>query len=202
MHPAINAAFETLCRRYGSAGSVLEIGATPTPDTLLNLPALTSATRRLGVNMEGPSRIGAAEILGINAHAMPMLESASFDLVLCNSTFEHDPMFWLSLAEIRRVLRTDGVAIYGVPGYTNSKGSLPKLKGLAARLWPAPLPGGTWLAGAAASTATLHVHNFPGDYYRFSEQAMREVLLEGFDVLEVAGVLRPPRIIGVGRKRG
>jgi SAM-dependent methyltransferase len=202
MHPEVNAAFDRLCQRYGLGGEILEIGATPTPDTLLNLPALSGATRRLGVNMEAASQIGGAEILSANAHALPMLATGSFDAVLCNATFEHDPMFWLTLAEIRRLLRPAGIAIFGVPGYIGHRGLVPRVKGLAARLWPSPLPGSARLAGAAASTATLQIHNYPGDYYRFSEQAMRDVLLDGFDVLEIEVLLQPPRIIGVGRKRG
>jgi SAM-dependent methyltransferase len=198
MHPAVNAAFDRLCRRYWTGGAVLEIGAMPAPDTLLNLPTLRQSSLRLGVNIDGSSHIGAAEILALNANDMAVLDSSSFDLVVCNSTLEHDPTFWMTLSEVRRLLRPGGIAIYGVPGYIASTG---KGLGLMARLWPSPLPGAAWIAGAAATTATLHVHNFPGDYYRFSRQAMAEALLADLDVKEIETLLHPPRIIGVGRKR-
>ena len=201
MHTAINAAFDRLCRRYWTGGSVLEIGATPTLDTLLNLPALRQGNLRLGVNIEGSSRIGGAEIVALNANDMAIFDSSSFDLVVCNSTLEHDPHFWMTLSEVRRLLRPGGIAIYGVPGYIATSGPVRRGLGFMTRLWPSPLPGASWLAGASATTATLHVHNFPGDYYRFSEQAMVEVLLNGLEVKEIETLLHPPRIIGVGRKR-
>ena len=49
-----------------------------------------------------------------------------------------------------------------------------------------------------ASTLTLHVHNYPGDYYRFSPQAFREVFFEGMQDVEIFPLLTPPRIIGSG----
>jgi hypothetical protein len=51
-----------------------------------------------------------------------------------------------------------------------------------------------------SSTPTLLVHEFPGDYYRFSLQAFREVLLEGLKDVEIRSVMIPPRIIGAGIK--
>ena len=81
---------------------------------------------------------------------MTMFEAASFDLVLCNSMLEHDARFWLTLEEIRRVLRAGGLAIIGVPGYSVAHGSGKRLASLASRLWPSKLPGGTKLAGLAA----------------------------------------------------
>ena len=42
------------------------------------------------------------------------------------------------------------------------------------------------------------VFDFPGDYYRFSEQAVREVFFEGMKEVEIRTVLVPPRIIGTG----
>jgi SAM-dependent methyltransferase len=200
MHQTIFAAFDRLCRQYGPPGNVLEIGATPTPDTLLNLPALAGAGRRIGMNLDWPTRAVGFEIIEANANRLPMLENASADLVLCNSTLEHDPRFWLTLAEIRRVTRIGGVAMLGVPGYAAEEDWASKARRKLTSFWPAPLPGSLALQGAAASTATLQVHNFPGDFYRFSEQAIREVFLEGFEVLTIEVLMRPPRIIGVGRR--
>ena len=69
-------------------------------------------------------------------------------------------------------------------------GRLPFLASLFDRLAP----------GWEAATPTLVVHNYPGDYYRFSEQAMREVLLAGCRDVEIRVAMRPPRIIGFGRR--
>ena len=51
-----------------------------------------------------------------NANDMPFAD-ASFDLVMSVSTLEHDKHFWLSLAEMKRVLRPGGVLAIAVPGY-------------------------------------------------------------------------------------
>jgi hypothetical protein len=45
---------------------------------------------------------------------------------------------------------------------------------------------------------TLWVHNFPGDYYRFSIQAFKDVIFEGMKDVKVYSILIPPRIIGIG----
>ena len=197
MHDTVHAVFRELCRTYGTAGAVLEIGAVPEVSTLLALPELAGARRRVGINLEGPSAFGGFEIVGGNANAMPEFADGSFDLVLCNAVLEHDPRFWLTLGEIRRVLRVGGIAMIGVPGYVRGASIVAKIAGMAARVVRS-----AWLDGVAASTPVLLVHDYPGDYYRFSEQAVREVFLAGFEVLEQRAVMAPPRVIGVGRKRG
>jgi len=197
MHATVFSAFERLCRAHGVGGRVLEIGAMASPDTLLELPAL-GGTEKVGINLDPQPD---PRIVAGNANAMAMFADESFDLVLCNSMLEHDARFWLTLAEIRRVLRSGGVAMLGVPGYAVARGTGKRLASMASRAWPAAMPGGTWLAGKAAATPTLNVHNYPADYYRFSAQAMRDVLLEGFDVLAIEEVMHPPRIIGFGRRR-
>ena len=52
----------------------------------------------------------------------------------------------------------------------------------------------------AVGTPTLGVHAYPGDYYRFSEQAVKEVFLEGLAHPRTRVVMNPPRIIGWGRR--
>jgi SAM-dependent methyltransferase len=197
MHDNVHAQFRDLVRRFGTGGAVLEVGAVPDASTLLALPELAGATRRIGINLDGPARFGGFEIVGGSANAMPGFASGSFDMVLCNAVLEHDPRFWLTLGEIRRVLRPGGIAIIGVPGYTRRKPLGARLAGAIGRLWRSD-----GLEAMAASVPVLHVHDYPGDYYRFSEQAMREVLLDGFEVLEQRAVMQPPRLIGVGRRIG
>lgn len=197
MHDRVHAVFRELCRNHVAGGAALEIGAVPDGSTLLALPELAGASRRVGINLDGPSRFGGFEIVGGNANAMPEFADGYFDLVLCNAVLEHDPRFWLTLGEIRRVLRVGGVAMIGVPGYVRGLSLGAKLAGRLGRLVRS-----AWLDGVAASTPVLHVHDYPGDYYRFSEQAMREVFLDGFELLDQRAVMVPPRIIGVGRKLG
>jgi len=52
----------------------------------------------------------------------------------------------------------------------------------------------------ARATITFEIHAAPGDYYRFSPQAFKEVLFDGMDAVEVRTIMLPPRIIGAGIK--
>jgi SAM-dependent methyltransferase len=197
MRPEIFAAFERLCRRHGVTGSVLEIGALAAPDTLLELPALRACERRVGINVERTAQGQGWEMIQGNANDLGRFGDASFDAVLSNATLEHDPRFWLTVEEARRVLRPGGLLLIGVPGYVRQRSLASRAAGRLGRL--APLLR-TALDGVAAATPTLLVHDYPGDYYRFSEQAMREVLLAGTRVVDLEVLGRPPRLIGVGRK--
>ncbi len=182
---------------------MLEIGALPSRDSLLALPALAGATGRLGVSLDGPQVCDGFEILRLDANDLSVdarFAAASFDTVLCNSVLEHDPAFWKSLAEMKRVLRPGGLLGVGVPGYTR----LP-LERRAHRLarWLGRLRvGPAILDPLNAATLTLHVHNYPGDYYRFSPQAVAEVFLDGLVDVEIQTLMNPPRILGFGTKPG
>ncbi|MDX2167213.1 MAG: methyltransferase domain-containing protein [Deltaproteobacteria bacterium] len=191
MHPAVFQAFDRICRARGAGGAVLEIGATPTPDTLLCLPALAGAREKLGVNLDGPHQCAGFTIARGDARQLE-LPAARFDTILCNSVLEHDPHFWRTLAEMRRVARPGALLVIGVPAY-----GVPPRRRLLRGLRRLPLLGPR-VESALASTPTLLPHQFPGDYYRFSAQAMREVLLEGLDAVEVDSILSPPRVIGSG----
>ena len=197
MHSAVFQAFDRICRAQGVNGQVLEIGARPSPDTLLCLPALDGATQRVGIDLDGPHQWDGMTILAGNANRMTMFADASFDAVLCNSVLEHDPRFWQTLGEIDRVLKPGGIFVAGVPGY-GAMGNTPGRRLIALlRHWPGFSRG---LGLPQVSSATLGLHNFPGDYYRFSKQAVAEVFLAGYEQPEVISVLMPPRFIGWGRK--
>ena len=196
MHPLVFETFDRLCRERGAGGDVLEIGATPDTSTLLCLPALAGARSRIGVNVAGAAAFDGFRIAGANANDLAGFADASFDTVLSNSVLEHDPRFWLTLREMRRVARPGALIAIGVPGFA-STGPRRPLKRLA-RL-PVAGPIVRRLASARlASTPTLDVHEFPGDYYRFSPQAMREVLLAGLEAPQVVTLMSPPRIVGSG----
>jgi SAM-dependent methyltransferase len=200
VHPVVFAAFDEICRgRMAPGARVLEIGAMPAADTLLNLPALRGAGVRVGANLGVARPYPGLELVQVAADGLAAFADASFDAVLCNSVLEHDARFWRTLDGILRVARPGALVAIGVPGYAD----LPPtpLIGLARRA--VRLPFVAWLFARAApgwdaATPTLAVHNYPGDYYRFSEQAMREVLLAGCRGVVVRVVMRPPRIIGFG----
>lgn len=200
MSPTVLQAFAKLCRDESLTGPVLEIGAVPGPDCLLRLPALAHLTGKTGINLASfPSGDGIRMVTG-DANRMTLFPDAHFGGVLCNSTLEHDPRFWLTLAEIRRVLAPGGLVAIGVPGL---RGMGPhflapprSFAGLAVRMIAAL----TRSAPLRAATATLGEHHYPGDYYRFTEQAVREVFLEGMENPRVRWLMNPPRIIGWARK--
>ena len=199
MHAQIFEAYDRICRQWSVCGDVLEVGAVAHEQTLLQLPALASAKSRTGVNLDGPHACDGFDIKKGNANAMPEFADGSFDAVLSNATLEHDPRFWLSLAEMKRVLKPGGLLVIGIPGY-GAMNSLP-LAGLARVL--KNIPAFRRMSDAMrASAPTIGVHNYPGDYYRFSEQAVQEVFLDGCEDCDVMRVLEPPRFIGIGRKSG
>jgi ubiquinone/menaquinone biosynthesis C-methylase UbiE len=195
MHPAVFNVFEEICRARAIRGAVLEIGATLDESTLLNLPSLAGAGEKIGINKTGGSRFKDFAILEADANDMTCFPDRRFDVVLCNAVLEHDPFFWKTLAEIRRVVRVGGLVAIGTPGYRQ----LPfetKLRRWLARLSRFSRHPDGW--PLQHSTLTLGVHNFPSDYYRFSEQTFREVFFEGMTEVVIRTVLVPPRIIGAG----
>jgi SAM-dependent methyltransferase len=126
---------------------------------------------------------------------MSMFRDGWFHCVLSNATLEHDPFFWKTCAEIRRVLRHGGLAIIGVPGFSPEADV--DVLGL-----PDP-----WCGEVAEThrqweecTLTFKFHGFPHDYYRFSEAAVREGIFEGYRDVTVKAVMVPPRFVAHGYK--
>jgi SAM-dependent methyltransferase len=153
---------------------VLEVGGVMGPKSLLDSPVLATA-ERVVLNMAWVRDADGIQVVRGNANDMPF-EDESFDLVMSLSTLEHDKRFWLSLAEMKRVLRPGGLLVIGVPGYVSDPDR----------------DRGRW-------TRTYKVH-FKFDYYRFSEQAVSDVFFEGMERVGVQAILTPPRIVGHGYK--
>jgi len=154
----------------------------------------------VGINLDGPYEFRDFRILRGNANAMDCFADERFDLVLCNAMLEHDKFFWRTLAEIRRVTRPGGLVVIGVPGFQYLK--LEKLKAMLRRLpLVRRLSANQYLGFFFTATVTFELHNAPGDYFRFSAQAVREVFFAGMEDVEVRSIMLPPRIIGAGRKQ-
>lgn len=151
----------------------LEVGGLTGPKSLLRFPELERADRYC-VNLAALESRAGIKAVAANANDLGVFEDASFDLVVSNATLEHDKHFWLSLGEMRRVLAPGGLLIIGAPGYVTD-------------------PDGDH--GKSTHTYRVHYHF---DYYRFSEQAFREVFFAGMEDVEVRAILAPPRIIGIG----
>lgn len=168
---------------------VLEIGAVPNPGSLLALPCLHAA-EKIGVNLI-PGRHPRFPILEANANDLSMFEDGRFDCVLCNAVLEHDRCYWKSVAEMKRVLEPGGLLVIGVPSYANHL--LQRLTGrIRGRTGPELL--------FTSLTVCFKVHNEPGDYYRFSEQAVAEVFFEGCRDVVLDTSWLPPITVGHGRK--
>jgi SAM-dependent methyltransferase len=201
MHPKIYAEFETICRTLNFKGRVLEIGASPQHQSLLGLPSLDFATKRIGIGLDGAVKNNRFEIIHRNAHDLSCFDNGSFDLILCNSMLEHDPQFWRTVAEAYRVAAKGAWFVYGVPGYAQGGAiPVPRLLRFLSKL---PLIGHPWnnlRQTLQASSLSLAIHHYPADYYRFSEQAMAEILLSGLERIETRLVMSPPRVIGIGQK--
>lgn len=196
MHPDIRTAFGRILGTLPPPQQVLEVGQMQGEPALIDLPALAKATRRVAFGLQAGGLGPAFEVVLGNANDMSCFAGESFDLILCNSMLEHDPAFWLSLSEMRRVLRVGGHLVVGVPGYAAMAGPQRGLRG-----WARGLVERRTAAARAASAPTLGLHGYPSDYYRFSAAAVAEVFLAGFDACQVEEVLDPPRFIGVGCKR-
>jgi len=177
MHKKVYRKFEKICSKFEIRGCVLEVGAMPEESSLLNMPCLKHASEKIGINLEGPYQYKDFPIIKGNANSMGCFNDGQFDAVLCNSVLEHDKYFWKTVSEIKRVTRKDGLIVIGAPGFTESH-TLP----------------------LSVATAVLAVHNFPGDYYRFSPQAFKEIIFDGLKDVRIFSVMSVPRIIGCGIK--
>jgi len=198
MHPYIYSQFEKLCSNLNVRGKVLEIGASPHHANLLTLSSLKQASLRIGVGLDGSLDADNFNILNKDAHDLSCFEDQSFELVLSNSMLEHDPQFWKTLSEAYRVLAPGGWMIIGVPGF-GKKGAINLPKTLLDAI-NSDQNGKSFLNLLNNSSLTLSIHNYPGDFYRFSAQAMQEVFLQGLIEISILTVMQPPRVIGIGRK--
>ncbi len=194
MHPRQYAAFERICSARGAGGAVLEIGAVPSDESLLCMACLAGSTEKVGISLDGPHRYRDFDILQGTANAMGCFPDQHFDTVLSNSVFEHDPFFWKTLAEIRRIAKPGALVVIGVPGYGDVRVRWRRVLWQVSRL-PAI---GALVRGRLASTPTLVIHRHPGDYYRFSRQAVEEVLCAGMRDVQVHSHMMPPRFIASG----
>jgi SAM-dependent methyltransferase len=158
----------------------LEVGASGW--TLLSIPAFADGLRvALNRRFDQPTEQLARTIrVRADGNQLPFADD-SFDCVLSCSALEHDRWFWRSTAEARRVLRPGGCFVVGVPIYMT-------------------LPTDT---DRTTLTYARHGFAYGADYYRFSEQAVREVFFDGYAAVtdEVIVRQRPnPYLVAAGRK--
>jgi SAM-dependent methyltransferase len=191
MNPAIYNEFREIVAVLNVKGRVLEIGVSSSAASLLAMDLL-QGLERVGIDLQGSTAHEGFDVIEGNGNDMHMFPAGHFDLVMSNATLEHDPFFWKTCAEIRRVLRIGGVAIIGAPAFTIESGVSPGAM--------ATLPFEIDKRDAGNSALTFRYHGAPLDYYRFSADAFTNVILEGYSNVRIKSVLMPPRIIGYGFK--
>lgn len=192
--------FERICHEHARPkGKVLEVGAVPGGKSLLAMPFLAEAEERVGINLDGPHECDGYRILNGNGNSMECFPDAHFDLVMSNATFEHDPFFWKTVEEMHRVTKSGGLIVVSAPGYRT-------LSVERCRKYLAKIPFLSHFRNTALvsmlfrGTITTAEHDAPGDYYRFSPQAFRDVILGGLKDVQVKSLNLPPRLIGFGFK--
>ena len=174
-NPDIQRRMHRIVRRSGLRPErALEVGGYVGDKSLLRSKEIRRAERWCINLVEQPDGTGIKHVVG-SSNDMHMFKDNSFDLVMSCAVHEHDKKFWLSVAEMHRVLKPGGLLVICVPGFVKQ-----------------PADHGQF-------TNTFHVH-YRFDYYRFSRRAVREVFLDGLERVKVAAVLDPPRIIGHGFK--
>ena len=198
MDTRIFKAFEKICSDRNMGEKVLEVGAVPSESSLLNMKVLRNVKEKVGINLDGPYTYKDFHIIRGNANAMDF-DDAYFDTVLCNAVFEHDKFFGRSISEIRRVTKKGGLVVIGAPGYT----TLAAERYITSPFRKIPVLHRIFRQYAnffINSTITYRIHDAPGDYYRFSTQAFKDVFFENMKDVIVQTIMLPPRIIGAGMK--
>ncbi len=114
MNPFIRGLVRAVTETFALPGPILEVGAYQCEgqSDIADLRSLFPGRPYTGIDVR-PGR-GVDEIANVEALPYP---DASFGTVLALETFEHVAHFWRGFAEIRRVLRPDGVLLVSSPFY-------------------------------------------------------------------------------------
>lgn len=70
----------------------------------------------VGLDLEEGNNV---DIVPGNVYLWNEIEDESFDFCISGQTFEHNPFFWITFAEIARVLKQDGKVLIIAPGRGN-----------------------------------------------------------------------------------
>jgi SAM-dependent methyltransferase len=170
--------------------NALEIGALPSRYSVLSVPAASDIPDRIGVNLvETGTAPGGVEVVKADARALPFADG-TFDLVVAASVLEHIPDFWRAVTEMQRVLGDGGTLLVSTPGFRNIRGERRVHQVGQYMRFPDIVQ---------RATLTMRVHD-NRDYYRFSEDSYREVILAGLVDVRVWSIMLPPRMFGVATK--
>lgn len=127
-----------------NTGRVLDIGSLNVNGSTKHL--FMDATEYTGIDF----RDGKDVDMVMNAHnTLQYFGRDAFDTIICMDMLEHDDAFWVTLDNIRAMLKQGGY------------------------LW------------VIMPTLNFPIHNHPGDYWRATEQAFRDVIFNGYKLLNM-----------------
>lgn len=130
-------------------GRIIDIGALDINGSAKEYLRTVDYAEYIGIDMQD----GKGVDIKMNAHDIKdRFTEGEFDLVICMNTLEHDNKFWVTLENIRYILK----------------------------------PGGSFIF--ASPTTNFPEHKHPQDFYRFMPDAVKEVVFEGFDVIDIETV--------------
>lgn len=168
---AVNYFVRDFYREYGPFERVLDVGSRDINGTVVQ--AFRESKKELPKSYVGIDMIEGSNVdIVLNGHDIhKMFPNPIFDLVTCCETLEHDNKFWLTVEQMRKVLKPGGYLLITAPGIN------------------------------------FFHHDYPSDYYRFTEEAFKDVIFEGFEDVSVTTHSDPNMaerphntVMGFGRK--
>lgn len=160
--------------------SVLEVGAGGW--TLLSIPYFQDF-RKIALNLcfnKISDQLRSVDMVVGNSNCISFPDE-TFDCVMSCSSIEHDRYFWKTIIEIKRVLKTGGIFVVGVPIFM----TLPTDK------------------DHTTLTYARHGLAYNADFYRFSQQAVKDVFFENYAEITDEVIVRQypnPYMVAAGRK--
>lgn len=182
------AEYEILTRQHNAQGPFLEIMHGQARNAISPSAFLKGEERHV-VGRGKSGDIDDVHFHNANPNDMSgLFESECFSTVIWDRALERDAAFWLTLAEIKRVLKPAGTLIVCTCCFTKANKFGIKVVGAKGNDIPALTP-------TKAVDATV------ADYWRISAQSMRKAILNGFDIREVRMSFTVPHLFGVGVKQ-
>ncbi len=184
----VGLAYNKLISEAAPIGNILAVGDSARSHAILNMPYFRQNKDKIksqGINLDKShcGKYGHFTIHHGNANNMPQYKDEMFDCVISVMMLEHNPEFWLSLDEMKRVLKKDGILIIIVPGYSVYSHFPAKSSCKDRHVW----------------AAVYGCHGDP-DCYRFSPHFFKYVVFKNFREYKLYDVLVPPRLVGIGYK--
>ena len=179
--------YATLFRTHALAGPVLEIAGGAREGAIAQAPFLDGLERHAVVVGDGREAGGIHFHKGDPNDLTPLFDDACFSTVIWDRALERDPRFWLTVAEIHRVLAPGGSLVLCTRGFAKTNKFGVKVVGASGN----PI---SFMTATAALSAT------GGDHLRFSPQGLRRVVLDRFDVKELRSSFMTPHLFAVAQK--